>query len=445
MKMSRNQIKRHLVVTFLAGAMTTPLMAYPLVPAECREREVECAKQQELGFISVFGKITTEDLALFEKLDAELPPDMPLPTVFLNSPGGYVDAAIGIGKILRKRGATVESGSPLVKDARPQCSSACVIIAAGAVKRRLTHIGLHSSNVRVKLAENVFEDRHVETPEVDAFYADMGIPDKVSEIRRKIPFDSLQNIFLDPSLRADVQGISKLGFFMSDVPSALGDMAIPVPEPKFLYEPAYLEHAVHHGSREALMDLVDYYQRYDPNMPPDFEKAVFWLRKAAELGEPWAMHNLGYYYAYGMGVPADASIATSWYLKAANLGEASSQNNLGWLYFEGDGVPQSLPDAIYWITRSAEQGEPFAYGSLCEIQDATTFLQENRAEAFKWCHLALDYLPTGDASVASEAAMAKLEKVLTEDERVAGERLIEMWQPLRQTRATMRNVGDDLN
>ena len=445
MKMSGSRITHHLVATFMAGVFGSPLMAYPLVPAECRGREVECAQKQELSYISVFGKITEEDLAFFEKLDAELPPDMPLPRVFLNSAGGYVDAAIGIGKILRKRGSTVETGSPLVEDIRPQCSSACVIIAAGAVKRRLTHIGLHSSKVRVKLAENVFEDQHAETPEVEEFYAEMGIPVKVSEIRKKIPFDSLQNIFLDPSLRAEAQGISKLGFFMSDVPSALGDTAIPVPEPKFLYELDYLEHAVQHGSREALADLVDYYQRYDPNVPPDFEKAVFWLRKGAELGEPWAMHNLGYYYAYGIGVPADASIATSWYLKAAGLGEASSQNNLGWRYYEGEGVPQSLPDAIFWITRSAEQGEPFAYGSLCEIQDETTFLQDNQAEAFKWCQLALDYMPTGDARAASEAAMARLEKALTNDERAAGERLVEMWQPLRQTSSQMKNVGDDLN
>jgi hypothetical protein len=232
---------------------------------------------------------------------------------------------------------------------------------------------------------------------------------------------------------------------MSDVPSALGDTAIPVPEPKFLYELDYLEHAVHHGSRAALADLVRYYKRYDPEVPPDFEKAVFWLRKGAELGELWAMHNLGYHYSYGIGVPADASIATSWYLKAANLGEASSQNNLGWHYYEGDGVPQSLPDAIYWITRSAEQGEPFAFGSLCEIQDETTFLEGNHAEAFKWCQLALDYMPTGEARAASEAAIARLERALTDDERSAGQRLVEMWQPLRQTSTTMKNVGDDLN
>jgi hypothetical protein len=72
-------------------------------------------------------------------------------------------------------------------------------------------------------------------------------------------------------------------------------------------------------------------------------------------------------------------------------------------------------------------------------------LEGNQAEAFKWCQLALDYMPTGDARAASEAAMARLEKALTDDERAAGERLVEMWQPLRQTRSTMRNVGDDLN
>ena len=445
MKMSGSRITRYLVVTFLAGVISSPLMAYPLVSAECRGRVVECAQKQELSYISVFGKITEEDLAFFEALDAELPTDMPLPTVFLNSAGGYVYAAIGIGKILRKRGATVETGSPLVEDARPQCSSACVIIAAGAVKRRLSHIGLHSSWKRVKLAENVFENRPSDSPEVDTFYAEMGISPKVSEIERKIPFDRMQHVFLDPSLRPEVQGIAKFGFFMTEVPSALADAALPLPEPKFLSELDYLEHAVNHGSREALIDLVDYYQRYDPIVSPDFDKAVFWLRKAADLGEAWAMHNLGYYHAHGMGVPADASIAATWYTKAANLGSAPSQNNLGWAYYVGVGVPESLPDAIYWITRSAEQGEPFAYGSLCEIQDETAFLKGNHAEAFKWCQLALDYMPTGDARAASEAAIARLERALTDDERSAGQRLVEMWQPLRQTSTTMKNVGDDLN
>jgi hypothetical protein len=53
MKMSGSRITRHLVATFLAGAITTPLMAYPLVPAECRGREVECAQKQELSYIHV--------------------------------------------------------------------------------------------------------------------------------------------------------------------------------------------------------------------------------------------------------------------------------------------------------------------------------------------------------------------------------------------------------
>jgi hypothetical protein len=72
-------------------------------------------------------------------------------------------------------------------------------------------------------------------------------------------------------------------------------------------------------------------------------------------------------------------------------------------------------------------------------------LQDNQAEAFKWCQLALDYMPPGDARAASEAAMVKLEKDLTDDESAAGQRLVEMWQPLRPTSSTMRNVGDDLN
>ncbi|MFY7942911.1 MAG: tetratricopeptide repeat protein, partial [Burkholderiaceae bacterium] len=37
----------------------------------------------------------------------------------------------------------------------------------------------------------------------------------------------------------------------------------------------------------------------------DFQKAVFWYRKAAEQGRPVAQYNLGNKYRYGEGVPKD--------------------------------------------------------------------------------------------------------------------------------------------
>ncbi len=134
-----------------------PLAAYPLVDARCKDNPKACVLAGKLAYVSIYGEIGYEDLAFFRMVDKYLPPDVPFPHVYLNSNGGLVRAGIGIGRILGKHDSTVESGSPVIPDAAPKCISACVLVAQGAPHRRLVHIGLHSSSVRVKLDENVWE------------------------------------------------------------------------------------------------------------------------------------------------------------------------------------------------------------------------------------------------------------------------------------------------
>ena len=426
-------------------AISTQSNAYPLVQADCRQDVTACAVSGKLAFISVFGEIGPEDEAFFQTLDEALPADAPLPPVYLNSPGGNVPSAMTIGRILRRRAASVETGSPVVEDYHPLCASACVLLAAGAVQRRLTHIGLHSSHVRVKVAPNVMEDEQQDSAHINAYLEEMGISDQVGRIIRDTAYDDIRHFFLDPDQPTSGQDIVKLGFFMPNVAPFDPASALPGPFDPNNSRREYAMLAYEAGSVQAAVEIARSYMRYDPAIQPDFAEADRWLEKAVALGDVGAMHTLAYHLFYGVGGKVDKTRAIALFKAAASQGSAASQNNLGWAYYEGKDVPQSLSDAIYWITRSAEQGEPFAYGSLCEIQAATDFLRDNRAEAYKWCQLALLAMPEGDARGASETAYATLKPLLTVDDVTAGERLVTAWQPLRQTRSTMANVGDDLN
>jgi TPR repeat protein len=87
-----------------------------------------------------------------------------------------------------------------------------------------------------------------------------------------------------------------------------------------------------------------------------FEDAIFWYRKAAEQGHPYAQHNLGIFYDYGRGVRQSDTTAVEWYRKAAEQGIDRAQYNLAGHYREGRGVRQSDTTAVEWYRKAAEQG-----------------------------------------------------------------------------------------
>ncbi|MFN3583378.1 Localization factor PodJS [Phenylobacterium sp.] len=82
-----------------------------------------------------------------------------------------------------------------------------------------------------------------------------------------------------------------------------------------------------------------------------------WTARAAEGGEPRAMHNLGLYYFRGEGGPQDLASAAQWFRKAAELGVVDSQYNLGVMYQSGSGVQKDPAEALKWLTLAAGQGD----------------------------------------------------------------------------------------
>lgn len=433
------------IILAALALQAAPLAAYPLFDAQCKDDPEACAKAGKLEFVSIYGEIGDEDLDFFTMLDEALPPDTPFPRVFLNSYGGDVDAGFGIGRILRKHQATAESGSPVIPDSTLQCSSACALVAQGAVHRRLTHVGLHSSSVRVQTGENVWETQAGSMDDVMEYMTEMGATEATMKLITRTEFDEMTQFAFDPVQPADDQIMYKLGFY--DLDDKYFAVAKPVVPDGFGFKSAedYMVNAANYGSIQAMRDLAAFNTTYDPGQAPNFEAANRWLEMAAAKGDEWSMHNLGYHYSYGLGVEQDQVKGAALYLKAAKLGLAASQNNVGWAYYTGAGMPQSLPDAVYWITKSAEQGEAFAYGSLCEIHGATDLFKNDPAEGFMWCGLAVEHLPDGDAKDAAQAVYDHIMTTASAEILAAGSLQVQKWDADRVTASGMRNVGDDLN
>ena len=110
----------------------------------------------------------------------------------------------------------------------------------------------------------------------------------------------------------------------------------------------------------AMYDLGMWYSAGDESMaiPPDHEKALYWLQKAAGEGSLSAMHALGWAYYSGRGVSKDMQFSASHFRNAADRGYAESQYMLGLLYAQGWGVEKDSSLSLQWVKRAAEQGHP---------------------------------------------------------------------------------------
>jgi hypothetical protein len=236
-----------------------PAMAYPELSAKCKDVPEACIKDGTLDFVSVYGEIGYEDLDFFMMLDETLPSDAPFPRVYLNSYGGLVSAALGIGRMLHKHQATVESGSPVIPDATPQCTSACALLAQGAAHRRLTHVGLHSARVRVKAGKNVWQD-HGETKEgvtaIRKYMTEMGAAEVTIRTIEETNFDEIEDFFFDPTMPAADQEITKLGFYSTEAQYfTSADMHYPNTV-VFTRNSIYQQNAAEYGSIQASRDLA---------------------------------------------------------------------------------------------------------------------------------------------------------------------------------------------
>ncbi len=74
----------------------------------------------------------------------------------------------------------------------------------------------------------------------------------------------------------------------------------------------------------------------------DHKQGMYWLRKAAALGNTEAQVSLGAVYELGLGEERDYSTAADWYRQAAQNNDCVGQVSLAWLYGSGQGVPKDF-------------------------------------------------------------------------------------------------------
>ena len=94
----------------------------------------------------------------------------------------------------------------------------------------------------------------------------------------------------------------------------------------------------------------------------DYDKAMLWARKAAQMNHPQACFALGRIYDEGLGVQVNHLEGLKWFEKAANGGDADAQNMVGNIYTDADFVKHDLKKAYKYYQLAAAQGH--AYGML---------------------------------------------------------------------------------
>lgn len=92
----------------------------------------------------------------------------------------------------------------------------------------------------------------------------------------------------------------------------------------------------------------------------DYQQALAWYQRAADLGDFLAMTKIGNLYMNGKGVPASQSRARLWYakvVKAAREGNVEAMNALG----RYTCYPCDPGKAPFWAKKAAENGQPESY------------------------------------------------------------------------------------
>lgn len=98
-----------------------------------------------------------------------------------------------------------------------------------------------------------------------------------------------------------------------------------------------------------------------------FEEANLYHRKAADMGEPHAIHNLGNAYYYGRGMTPDGEKAFLLWEQAAQLGNVDSMTTLGKCYRDGKIVKSDIDKSISYLKEAAKRGHVPAIEILIEV------------------------------------------------------------------------------
>lgn len=141
-----------------------------------------------------------------------------------------------------------------------------------------------------------------------------------------------------------------------------------------------LRRAANMGYAPAQFDLSKAYQAGSLGLKKDEAESRRWTERAAQAGDPRAMHNLGLAFFHGTGGAMNKTTAAQWFRRASDLGMGDSQYNLASLYEQGYGVSQNAAEAYKWYLIAARGGDAEARSSAERVKRGLTPEQRSAAE-----------------------------------------------------------------
>jgi len=284
-----------LVVMFYASPSTAA--AWIEWNCEKNERSESCAQNGKVKYIYIYDEIDSETFARIASFDGLLKENSKFPVVYLNSFGGSLRYSKAIGRILRRRGASVESKNVFFPKQRPTCDSGCVLIAAGAIDRQLSEIGLHRASLNIRVKGEVYRQEPSNDGDEDVrdYYAEMGITPRINEITSPVPHTDILRLRFNPDEPAETQEIVRLGFRMR--PEAISkDTDISSASSKS-EGGSSLAAAAERGDAEAALLLGRLFFYGTSGHIKDTTRGLYWFKRAVELGSANAGHWLGVIYS----------------------------------------------------------------------------------------------------------------------------------------------------
>lgn len=118
------------------------------------------------------------------------------------------------------------------------------------------------------------------------------------------------------------------------------------------------------------------------------EESIAMYKKAAELGDPAGICNLGISHLHAE--PPMLKEAVKCFYQAASGGNVRAQYNLALCLHQGRGVDRNLPEAAKWYLRAAEGGNVRAMYNTHLCYSSGEGLRSSHLQARKWLKRAAD-------------------------------------------------------
>jgi len=165
-----------------------------------------------------------------------------------------------------------------------------------------------------------------------------------------------------------------------------------------------MQKAADKGHSGAIASLGGYYEERK-----DYETAVRWFQKGADMENVVCMIHLAHCYQDGNGVILNSGKALELLRQAGELGSGEALYYVAGFYLNGEGVEQNIITAVEWLEKSAAEMYPLAYYMLGEIysigvtDDKGNKIEADKKDAIAYYSIAADY--------GYEPAVTALEKL----------------------------------